>query len=393
MSAASDKFDHWIRTSFVQMNTALERLYAKLDDPQSVMGVGDDIKADLLAEGQALVSPLAAEGNTEKQFDNAFDVLGNLGFFLGALRRHELTNPEREITSPYGECSALGMHIAASIGVVPRFATAHLTTHNRTRAGVAKSFTSLPDEKIFNDYNTFGILSFKRAGAALMRIPAMGVAAPAVPHLLEEARVALVDVAKYNKQLFETLDPQQFFFHIRPYYKPYRVGRQIYRGANAGDFAEINQIDLLLGLCRGNDPYYAQLLEEKILYMMPDDQKGLRKSLGMKPLLDDLLELAPKHQNSAWFQQHLSAYLQVCEAHGRTAAQHHNILVKRFIRQPSADIDASHLGQITASGPALDSLLADLQRLRDLRMAAARDDMKTAHDQLAYLRGLLSTGQ
>ena len=37
------------------------------------------------------------------------------------------------------------MHLA------PRFATAHLATHNRAVAGIRKSFTSLPDEFLFID--------------------------------------------------------------------------------------------------------------------------------------------------------------------------------------------------------------------------------------------------
>ena len=61
---------------------------------------------------------------------------------------------------------------------------------------------------------------------------------------------------------------------MRPYYKPYRVGRQEYRGANAGDFSGINEIDLLLGLCRANDPYYAHLLVDKMLFMIPPIRRG-----------------------------------------------------------------------------------------------------------------------
>ena len=160
MSNAAAKFDKWIRSSFVEMNTELEELYFAQEDPQHVEGVGDKIKTQLQEEGQALIKPLASEGNTEKQFDAAFDVLGNLGFFLAALRRHEFTNPDKETESPFKECSALGMHIAASIGVVPRFATAHLNTHNKAVNGVQKSFTSLRDERFFNDYNSYGILSY-----------------------------------------------------------------------------------------------------------------------------------------------------------------------------------------------------------------------------------------
>lgn len=390
MSKAAENFDQWIRSGFVDLNTALEEAYFSQDDPAQVLGIGDDIKAELLNQGRELIAPLVSEGNTDQHFLSAFDVLGNLGFFLAALRRHELTNPEREEQSPFEDCSALGMHIAASIGVVPRFSTAHLTTHNRAINGVQKSFTNLRDEKIFNDYNLYGILAYKRAGAALMRIPSVGVSAPATALLLEEVRAALGQVALHNKGLFDQLDVARFFFCVRPYYKPYRVGKEVYRGANAGDFAEINQIDLLLGLCRGNDPHYAQVLEEKILFMMPDDQRGLRNCLSMKPLLDEFLETAPHHAQESWFQKNCRLFLEVCEAHGRTAAQHQNMLVRKFIEKPADGVNARHLKQITASGPPLPSLMKSLQHLRDLRMAAPREDIETAYDKLQFLGGLIA---
>lgn len=390
MSVSAEKLDHWIRTSFVQINTQLEETYFRQDDPARVDGVGEDLKTALLNEGQALIAPLAAEGNTEKQFDAAFDVLGNLGLFLAALRRHELTNPEREDESPFKTCSALGMHIAASIGVAPRFSTAHLTTHSKAINGVQKSFTSLDDERVFIEYNLYGILAFKRAGAALMRIPPMGVSSPGAAILLEEAKTALEQVTLHNKLLFDKLDVARFFFCIRPYYKPYRVGKEIYRGANAGDFAEINQIDLLLGLCRGNDPDYAQILEEKILFMMPDDQRALRKCLSMRPLLDALMEAASDQSSQPWFQKNCKLFLEVCDAHGRTASQHQNMLVRKYIQKPSDGVDERHLKQITASGPPLPALIDTLERLRDLRMAAPRDDIETAHEKLNTLRALMA---
>ena len=89
----------------------------------------------------------------------------------------------------------------------------------------------------------------------------------------------------------ERLDVDRFFYSVRPYYKPYRVGRQEYRGANAGDFSGINEIDLLLGLCRANDPYYAQLLVDKMLFMIPEDQARLRDCMTRTSLLDELLQL------------------------------------------------------------------------------------------------------
>ena len=46
---------------------------------------------------------------------------------------------------------------------------------------------------------------------------------------------ALEGVIQSNDHLFARLDVERFFFSVRPYYKPYRVGRQEWRGANAGD--------------------------------------------------------------------------------------------------------------------------------------------------------------
>jgi hypothetical protein len=158
-----EAFDHWIRTSFVQMNTELENLYFATSDRSQVMGIGDHIKAALRDEGHGHVVELLAEGNTGDGFDIAFGVLGNVGMYLGALRRHELTNPAREDRSPFREASSLALHVGASLGMAPRFATAHLATHNRALAGVRKSFTSLRDEFLFIDENTRGILSLQRA--------------------------------------------------------------------------------------------------------------------------------------------------------------------------------------------------------------------------------------
>lgn len=386
MSKASEQFDHWIRTSFVEMNTSLEELYFAKDDPAEVIGVGDEVKQQLADEGNALIRPLVNEGNTDEGFDKAYDLLGNLGLFLAALRRHELTNPEREQSSPFKEASALGLHLGSSLGVAPRFATAHLATRNKAVNGVQKSFTSLKDEFIFIDHNTMGILCYMRAADALMRISLLGISNQASYYLLQTAKSALEDVAHHNDILFADLDIQRFFYCVRPYYKPYRVGRAEYRGANAGDFAGINQIDLLLGLCRGNDPYYSQMMVDKMPYMLPEDQQSLMNCLRRKSLLDELLDVAENCHGESWFQRNAQAFLDVCKAHGYTAEQHHNQLVSRFITSPSDQMEEKHLKQITASGPPLPVLLSTLEKLRDLRMAAPRGDIVTAHDKLNQLK-------
>jgi Domain of unknown function (DUF1864) len=386
VSARVAAFDLWIRGAFVALNTELENIYFAQSDRAQVTGVGDSLKRTLRDEGRAFIVDLLAEGNTGDGFDSAFAVLGNVGMYLGALRRHELTNPTLEERSPFPEASSLALHVGASIGMAPRFATAHLATHNLAVTGVRKSFTSLPDEFFFIDQNTRGILSFQRAADALARIVPLGVSSPVVDILFEEAKSALRDVIRFNQSLFEQLDIDRFFYCVRPYYKPYRVGRQEYRGANAGDFAGINEIDLLLGLCRPNDPYYAQLLVDKFPFMPPADQARLRDAMTRRSLLEEFLAVLDEHRGAPWFKHNARAFLEVCDLFSQAASQHHDQLVARFIEQPAAALDEKHLSTITASGPPLAALLRSLEVLRDLRSAAKRADLPTRHDDLVRLR-------
>ena len=393
MSIRVERFDRWIRTAFVEMNTELENLYFAQTDRMRVAGCGDAVKVQLREQGSAYVHELLAEGNTGDGFDSGFGVLGNVGLYLAALRRHELTNPAREDRSPFPEASAIALHVGVSLGMAPRFATSHLATHNRAVAGVRKSFTSLADESLFIDENTRGILSMQTAADALARIVHLGVSSPVADVLFASAKRALEEVIAANARLFEQLDVARFFYCVRPYYKPYRVGRQEYRGANAGDFSGINELDLLLGLCRANDPYYAQLLADKMLFMLPCDQARLRDCMTHVSLLDELLALLDEgHGPRDWFQRNARAYLEVCDLFGRAAIQHHDQLVRRFIEQPSDALPAQALEGLTASGPPLSSLLRSLEMLRDLRVAAVRSDAGTRHGELARLRSVLGGG-
>lgn len=388
----ADRFDRWIRTAFVEMNTELEELYFARADRAEVTGIGDALKARLRDEGHVHVVALLAEGNTGDGFESGFGVLGNVGMYLAALRRHELTNPAREERSPFPEASSLALHVGASLGMAPRFSTGHLTTYNRARAGVRKSFTSLRDEFLFIDENTRGILLLQRAADALTSIVHLGVSSPAADVMWDAAKVALQGVIDCNARLYAQLDVNRFFYCVRPYYKPYRVGRQEYRGANAGDFSGINELDLLLGLCRASDPYYAQLLVDKFLFMLPADQKRLKECMTYRSLLDELLDLASAHGGSDWFQASARAYLQVCDLFGASAAQHHDELVKRFIEKPSGELSDNQLKGVTASGPPLGVLLRSLEILRDLRVTAERSDIPSRRADLDRLRACLKTG-
>ncbi|HWS64143.1 MAG TPA: monodechloroaminopyrrolnitrin synthase PrnB family protein [Steroidobacteraceae bacterium] len=389
MSNNAESFDRWIRTSFVEMNTALENVYFAQEDRAQVIGIGDDIKAELRGEGHVYIVGLLKEGNTGDGFDSAFGVLGSVGLYLGAMRRHELTNPAREKRSPFAEASALASHVGASLGMAPRFSTGHLATHNKAVAGIRKSFTSLPDEFLFIDENTRGILSMQGAADALRRIVPLGISSPVADVLFGAAKRALSEVMRFNQRLFTTLDVDRFFYCVRPYYKPYRVGWQEYRGANAGDFSGINELDLLLGVCRASDPYYAQLLVDKMLFMMPDDQARLRSCMTYRSLLDEFLAVADTSSDTDWFQENAAAFIEVCELFGQTAAQHHDLLVKRFIEGPAADLKPDHLVGVTASGPPLPALIRSLEVLKDMRVAAKRTDLVTRHDDLARLKSRL----
>jgi len=384
-------FDDWIRSSFVEMNTELEEIYFAQDDRLAVDTSGAPIKNRLVEEGRKFVTDLLREGNTDEGFDRAFGLLGNVGLYMAACRRHDITEPSRETTSPLLEASALALHLGASLGVTPRFATSHLATHNTAINGRYKSFTSLRAEHLFLEYNTRGVFAYKRAADALVRILPLGVSHPVTYHLLVDAKTALSDVAGLNAALFAELDADRFFCCVRPYYKPYRVGLHDYRGANAGDFAGINEIDLLLGLCSADNLAYSQLLVDKFLYMMPEDQARLRDVIRRPSLLNCFLQALESSRSEEWFQQNVAMFLEVCGAHGRTAAQHHNQLVERFIKQPSSGLTPERRQNITASGPPLDELLRSLKDLRDLRTAAERDDIPSRYIDLNRLRASIKS--
>ena len=386
MTGNVNAFDHWVRSTFRELNTELEELYFARDSREDVSGVGDPLKQQLVQEGKDFIVKLLAEGNTDEGFDAGFDLLGNVGLYMAACRRHDITEPSRETRSPLVEASALAMQLGASLGVVPRFASSHLETHNRAIAGEYKSFTRLSDEILFIDFNTRAVFAYIRASDALRRVLPLGVSHPVSFDLLTVARDALKEVFQFNEQLFQQLDTQRFFYCVRPYYKPHRVGLHEYRGANAGDFAGINVIDLLLGLCRADDSYYSQLLVDKFLFMRPEEQLVLRDCMRRRSLLDDFLEAIESGRPDPVLRENMEMFLAVCEAHGAAARQHHEQLVKKFIQVPARSDALEDTPGLTASGPPLPVLLKALKKLSDLRAAEDREDIPSRFKDLQRLR-------
>lgn len=385
----SANFDDWIRSDFKQINTELEELYFAQELRENVEGIGDHLKQQLLEEGKTHITALLKEGNTDQGFDSGFDLLGNAGFYMAACRRHLLTEPSREKRSPLHEASALAMQLGATLGLTPRFASAHLETHNKAINGVYKTFTSLEDEKIFIDYNTRAAFAFIRASEALLHTLPLGISHPITYDLLIAAQAGLRDVLASNDELFEKLDIDRFFYCVRPYYKPHRVGLHEYRGANAGDFAGINVIDLLLGVCKADDSYYSQLLVDKFLFMRPEDQLVLRDCMRRKSLLDSFLELLGEGSLDKSSLKNAAAFLKVCDLHGQTAIQHHEKLIEKFIQRPADDANLKEQSGLTASGPPLEVLLRSLKKLTDMRAAADTDLYVTRYKDIQHLRKYL----
>ncbi len=216
---------------------------------------------------------------------------------------------------------------------------------------------------------------------------AAGVSNPLAANLLGVARTALDDVLASNRALSECLDVDRFFFSIRPYFKPYEVGGVEYRGANAGDFAAINEIGLLLGLCRPDDPFYQHVLTEKYAYVPPEDQPVLRRAVTGVSLLEQFLEAVRRGPVSPELTGNANRFLEVCRAHGAAYTFHHHRLVEPLLEQPAK---AAPPDGITASGPPLDVVIRGLERLSDLRAARDRPgDPPTARASLDHLRRLL----
>ncbi|MGO1050885.1 monodechloroaminopyrrolnitrin synthase PrnB family protein [Crossiella sp. CA198] len=373
MTTAADRLDHWIRTRFADLNTELEQRYFAahteilLGDPDI-----DRLKHTIVTQGATLIAELDPV--------TSYDLLGLVGFYLGACRRHEVGSAA-ELTPAHAVANRIGL----ALGVAPRYVFAHQSLYNLAGRAGYRTFTTLPDERIFIEYNGLAVLAYQRAATALRRIPTLGVGNPLAGYLLEDARAALLDVLRFNQSLAKELDVDRFFLNIRPYFKSYRVNGIEYRGANAGDFAAVNEIDLLLGLCRQEDPFYQHLLSEKAPYLPPEDQPLLRAALRTEPLLTAFLRESAEPMPPQ-LRANAELFLAVCRAHAAAYTFHHHQLVKPYLEVPAQQTPPSRQEDLTASGPPLAVVIESLARLADLRAARDRPGLTTARTRLDQLR-------
>lgn len=381
-----EDLDRWIRGEFTELNTELEEIYFA----EKAIVLGDRADVDglsraLVRDGGALIGKVAARQELPQDPGARYELLGLVGFYLGACRRHEV-EPDQAQVAP------LALALSASLGVAPRFSSAHQHIHNRAVGGAFYRFTTLGSERVFLTYNGLSVMAYRRAAHALRSVPALGVSNPLATYHLADAVAALGDVLRYSRALASELDRDRFFYNIRPYFKSHRVGSQEFRGANAGDFAAINAIDVLLGLCSPHDPFYQWVTADKYPYVAPEDQKSLRALATTESLLAMIVRELEAGPSSAPLRENAELLLAACRQHGAATVFHHNKLVVPFLQEPAAHAPQERQSDMTASGPPLEAVIETLARLRDLRAARQRPGLVTARPALDRVRAEVRRG-
>ena len=384
MTDPIEQLDDFLRGDFVRINTALEEAYfAERRDVIAGRSDLEALKRDLLRHGGIAIDRVGDMATLPGEPRAAYRLLGLVGHYLAACQRHEapLSNRDGAREAAWRISSRIG----DALGVAPRLVFSHQSLFNDAVAGVIRTFTSLPDEEIFIRFNALGVLAYRRAAAALRDIAGLGVSSPGAAYALDDATTALRDVLAFNQELAKQLNVERFFLNVRPYFKTYRVGDTDHRGANAGDFAAINEIDVTLGLCRMDDPFYGAIVREKFPFVPPDDQPHLRTLDRRVSLLDAFTrELDSQGPTAAWKANALR-FLAVCKAHGAAYAFHHQRLVRPYVEAPARRMPTTHAAGMTSSGPPLDQVMAMLGRLLDLRLARDREGLATAEGPIARL--------
>lgn len=389
MTDPIDQLDGWLRGEFIRINTELEEAYfAERVDVISGRPGLDSIKLALLRQGGALMERLASMPALPEDSRACYRLLGMVGHYLGACQRHEagLSDTEGGRQAAWG----ISLRIGSSLGVVPRYVFAHQALFNDAIAGRYRTFTSLADEEVFIRFNALGVLAYRRAANALRGIAEMGISNPVAAYLFDDAEAALRDVLRFNQELSKQLNVDRFYFNIRPYFKSYRVGHVDYRGANAGDFAAINEIDVILGLCRTDDFFYQSIVHEKYGHVPPDDQQALRTLDRRTSLLQSFCRELDSHGATPEWRANTARFLDVCKTHGSAYAYHHQRLVKPYLETPAKAAGTAHTSGVTSSAPPLDEVIAMLQRLLDLRTARNRPGIGSAAESIARLQMHLS---
>jgi hypothetical protein len=359
-----DQVDRWLGDEFVALNTRLEEAYSAAG-AESSAGRPElvALATTVLVDGAKLIAAIGPAALPTGE-DDRYRLLGSVGGYLAACRRHVVGDPES-----LGPAWALARRLGDGLGVAPRYAFAHQCLYGY------RTFTDLPDEHAFVTRNAVAALAYRRAAEALRAVALMGVAGPPADYLLDCARAALEDVLAADRALADELDVERFYRNVRPYFLPHRVGDAEYRGTNGGDFAAINEIDLLLGLCRADDPFYRWVLDEKRPYVPPGDQAVLDAAPGCTSLPARFLLRAADGPLPPAERARAERLLAVCRAHAGANSFHQHRLVLPFLAEPARRTAVGDGGDVTTSGSPLDAVVAGLKRLLDLRTGRGNPEL------------------
>ena len=384
----AEAFERWIRTSFVEMNTELENLYFAQDNRSDVIGGGGSIKAALRDEGRCpcpRCSPRATPA-TDSTAPSACSAAS--ACTSRRLRRHELTNPAREERSPFPEASSLALHLGASLGhgaaildgasgdaqpgagrraqelhIAPRRISVHRREHARDLVAAARGGCARPDR------------SSRRLESGGRRDVRGSEARAARRHPVQRPADGASSMSTGSSTPCGRTT------------SPIASDARSIAAPTPGDFSGINEIDLLLGLCRANDPYYAQLLVDKMLFMIPGDQARLRDCMTRTSLLDELLELDRRTRGQRLVPAQCGAPTSrsaICSANPRPN------ITTAWSSASSRRLPPNSTREDSRASPRAARrcrcCCARSRYLRDLRLAADRTDIASRHADLGRLR-------
>jgi hypothetical protein len=130
-----------------------------------------------------------------------------------------------------------------------------------------RTFTRLPEERIFIDSFREGMASIDHSLNSLFQAPTHdpdGI--DAITHLLEQANQSFRGMVEAIVLVRRVISPELFTFQLRPYFDPIEIGEQTYL-APGGAQMPLILIDKLLWGLGDSDEQYAHYFNENLQYL------------------------------------------------------------------------------------------------------------------------------
>jgi hypothetical protein len=293
--------------------------------------------------------------------ESAFQLLGDVGTFAASCNRHNV-KMFREGGDAIKPLGGIINKLSIITGTAPRAIINHFTIDNIAIDGEYRGFTHSVDEKLFFDFGTIAMLAYEEASSALKKVQSLGFSHPLSIDFLQKASKALNKVEQ-TYQKVEQLKPMSFYGEIMPYLSAHKIRSKSVRGFSAGDFGSANEVDLQLGVCVLEDPFYAGICLEKMPYMRRRGQDSLREVCGFNNILDQFL-LHSNMSESPWYKDAGKAFLGVIEANRSVGKRHHDVIIEKYLTKAIPDDENQNEARAHLS-----QMVKFLERIRDLRAA------------------------